>query len=251
MDRSTCTSEISLDCNDGEIIPNTPTEDIVDLIIFCVHWLHSVLQAYKCSFIVRLNNPDSKYVGQWMGTHLASPIMGELGYADRPQLGYQIYCPIENQFWGPLGKEDVCPNSALTNTIFVFSNSGNFRAKANPPKPRSCPKSTFGQWLWPNSSADWEAHFKKRVYNIGYYIGKNVNSFPRDQRINPIRALRTSTCVSTHTCSWFSKIHNFRDVRWNQCKRINDRTVPIYNHLLISGFVEFFVQVCYLFQKSR
>jgi len=37
----------------------------------------------------------------------------------------------------------------------VFSNSGNFRAKANPPKPRSCPKRPFGQWLGPNSSADW------------------------------------------------------------------------------------------------
>jgi len=36
---------------------------------------------------------------------------------------------------GPLGKEDVCPNFALTVGKFVFSNSGNFRAKANPPSP--------------------------------------------------------------------------------------------------------------------
>jgi len=36
---------------------------------------------------------------------------------------------------------------------FVFSHSGNFRAKANPPKPRSCPKCPYGQWLGPTSSA--------------------------------------------------------------------------------------------------
>jgi len=32
----------------------------------------------------------------------------------------------------------------LTAAKFVFSNSGNFRAKANPPKPRSCPKRRSG-----------------------------------------------------------------------------------------------------------
>jgi len=79
------------------------------------------------------------------GTHLASPIRGELGYAHWPQLGSQIHCPIGNQIWGPLGKEDVCPNFALTVGKFVFSNSGNFMAKANPPKPRSSPKRPFGQ----------------------------------------------------------------------------------------------------------
>jgi len=35
----------------------------------------------------------------------------------------------------------------LTVTKFVFSNSGNFRTKANPPEPRFCPKRPFGQWL--------------------------------------------------------------------------------------------------------
>jgi len=44
--------------------------------------------------------------------HLASPIRGELGYGHRPQFGSQI------AYWkpnlGPLGKEDVCPNFALT-----------------------------------------------------------------------------------------------------------------------------------------
>src|SRR6218665_3177189 len=72
------------------------------------------------------------------GAHLASPIRGER-YANWPQLGSQIHCPIGNQIWGPLGKHDVCPNFALTAAKFVFSNSANFRAKANPPKPRSCP----------------------------------------------------------------------------------------------------------------
>src|SRR6218665_3714576 len=79
------------------------------------------------------------------GAHLASPIRGELGYAHWPQLGSQIYCIFGNQIWGPLGKDDVCPNFSLTVGKFVFSNSGNFRAKANPPKPRSCPKRPFGQ----------------------------------------------------------------------------------------------------------
>src|SRR6218665_1577570 len=36
------------------------------------------------------------------------------GYAHWPQLGSQIHCPIGNQIWGPLGKDDVCPNFALT-----------------------------------------------------------------------------------------------------------------------------------------
>src|SRR6218665_77670 len=67
------------------------------------------------------------------GAHLASPIRGELGYAHWPQLGSQIHCPIGNQIWGPLGKDNVCPNFALTVAKFLFSNSGNFRAKANPP----------------------------------------------------------------------------------------------------------------------
>src|SRR6218665_2453725 len=40
---------------------------------------------------------------------------------------------------GPLGKEDVGPNFALTATKFVFSSLDNFRAKANSPKPRYCP----------------------------------------------------------------------------------------------------------------
>jgi len=81
------------------------------------------------------------------GAHLASPIRGEIGYAHRPQLGSQIHCPIVNQIRGPLGKEGVCPSFALTVNKFVFVHSGNFRAKANPPKPRSC--------LNPHSGNEW------------------------------------------------------------------------------------------------
>src|SRR6218665_4051801 len=64
-----------------------------------------------------------------MGSIWQSQNRGELGYAHWPQLGSQIHCPIGNQIWGPLGKEGVCPNFALTVGKFVFSNSGNFKAK--------------------------------------------------------------------------------------------------------------------------
>jgi len=76
---------------------------------------------------------------------MTSPIRGELGYAHRPQLGSQIHCPIGNQIWGSLGKEDVCPNgyqilcSGIRATV-IRANPAN----ANPPKPRSCPKWPFG-----------------------------------------------------------------------------------------------------------
>jgi len=83
------------------------------------------------------------------------PFKGELSYAHGPQLGSQIHCSIGNQIRGPLWKENVCHNFALTVNKFVFSYWGNLRAKANPPKPRSCPKCPSGQWLGPTSSADW------------------------------------------------------------------------------------------------
>ena len=38
--------------------------------------------------------------------------------------------PYWAPIWGPLGKQDLCPNFALTAAKFLFSNSGNFRAKA-------------------------------------------------------------------------------------------------------------------------
>src|SRR6218665_2950138 len=96
--------------------------------------------------------PRQQKFNEMNGAHLASPIRGELGYAHWPQLhGNPIYCPIGNQIWSPLGKEDVCPNFALTVGKVLLSNSGNFRAKANPPKPRSSPKRPFGQLLGPNS----------------------------------------------------------------------------------------------------
>src|SRR6218665_3630218 len=64
------------------------------------------------------------------GAHLASPIRGELAWlCSLAPAGNPIYCPIGHQIWGPLGKQDLCPNFALTATKFLFSNSGNFRAK--------------------------------------------------------------------------------------------------------------------------
>src|SRR6218665_2468468 len=96
-----------------------------------------------CAYIY--TKPRQQKFRAMNGAHLASPITGELGYAQRPHLGSQIHCPIGNQIWGPVGKEDVCPSFALTVGKFLFSNSGNFRAKAIPPKPRSCPKRPFGQ----------------------------------------------------------------------------------------------------------
>src|SRR6218665_1486077 len=70
--------------------------------------------------------------------------------------GNPIYCPIGHQIWDPLGKQDVCPNFALTAAKFVFSHSENFRAKTNPPNPISCPKRPFGQLMGKNSSAEWD-----------------------------------------------------------------------------------------------
>src|SRR6218665_3151135 len=103
-----------------------------------------------------MSRPRQQKIWAMNGAYFARPISGELGYAQWPQLGFHIYCPIGNQIWCPLGKEDVCHNFALTVCKFVFSNSGNLRAKpANPPKPRSCPKRPFGQRLGPNSIADW------------------------------------------------------------------------------------------------
>src|SRR6218665_1900768 len=73
-----------------------------------------------------------------------------------------VWLPNSLPYWEPnlgpiiIGKEDVCPNFALTVGKFVFSNSGNFRAKANTPKPRSCPKRPCIRAInGHNSSADW------------------------------------------------------------------------------------------------
>ena len=84
--------------------------------------------------------------------------------------------------WAPLGKQDVCPNFALTAAKFVLSNSGNFRAKANPPKPRSCPKRPFGQWMGQNSSADW-----------GRYHSVGLSENWIDEKIIAILARRSLT----------------------------------------------------------
>src|SRR6218665_2328343 len=115
----------------------------------------------------KTSHPRQQKIRTMNGAHLASPIRGELGYAHRPQLGSQIHCPIGNQIWGPLGKDNVCPNFSLTVGKFVFSNSGNFRANANPPKPRFCPKRSFGQRLWPHSSADWVNTAVPQIKTLG------------------------------------------------------------------------------------
>src|SRR6218665_1991546 len=73
------------------------------------------------------------------------PNYGRAWLCSSAPVGSQIHYPIGNQIRGPLGKEGVCPNFALTVNKFVFSHSGNFRAKASPPKPRSCPKCQFRQ----------------------------------------------------------------------------------------------------------
>src|SRR6218665_3570076 len=83
------------------------------------------------SFPHGMDAPRQQKMNEMNGAHLARPIRGELGYAQWRQLGSQIHCPIGNQIWGPLGKDDVCPNFALTAAKFLFSNSGNSRAKAN------------------------------------------------------------------------------------------------------------------------
>src|SRR6218665_3206210 len=81
--------------------------------------------------------------------------------------------PIGHQIWGPLGKEDVCPNFSLTVPNFVFNNSGNIRVpvKSNPPKSMSCPKCPFGQCMGQNSSADW-AFYSPTLYKIKSPIAK-------------------------------------------------------------------------------
>src|SRR6218665_1644166 len=73
----------------------------------------------------------------------------------RRQVSAAALAPAGNPIYCPIGHQDVYPNFALTAAKFVFSNSGNFRAKANPPKPISCHKRPFGQWMGKNSSADW------------------------------------------------------------------------------------------------
>src|SRR6218665_1536834 len=101
-------------------------------------------------YIYRPTKPRQQKFRAMNGAHLASPIRGELGYAHWPQLGTQFIALLGTTFWAHWGNKMF----ALTVTKFVFSNSGNFRAKANPPKLSSCPKRPFGQLMGENSSAD-------------------------------------------------------------------------------------------------
>ena len=103
----------------------------------------------KMSAIVRpCLLPRQQKINEMNGAHLASPIRGELHYAHWPQLGSKIHCPIGNQIWGPLGKQDVFPNGSQ---ICVQQ----FGQRQIRPKPRSSPKRPFGQWMGENSSVDW------------------------------------------------------------------------------------------------
>src|SRR6218665_2772010 len=63
-----------------------------------------------CVCIICIPSPRQHKFRAMNGALLASPVRGELGYAHRPQLGSQIYCPVGNKILGPIGKEDVCPN---------------------------------------------------------------------------------------------------------------------------------------------
>src|SRR6218665_1658827 len=116
----------------------------------CVFYIHIIL------FLI-----SKRY---WGETILSPQYPGEYwGECPCCPCGVGAYGPIGNQIWGPLGKDDVCPNFALTAAKFLFSNSGNSRAKANSPKPRSCPKRPFGQRMGQNSSADWDRMFSTGV----------------------------------------------------------------------------------------
>src|SRR6218665_974971 len=104
------------------------------------HW--SGLRIKFCD--TRAQNPSlprQQKINEMNGAHLVSPIRGELGYAHWPQLGTQFIAILGTKFGPHYGNKMF----ALTAAKFLFSNSGNFRAKANPPKLRSCPKRQFGQ----------------------------------------------------------------------------------------------------------
>ena len=150
-----------------------------------------------------------------IGAHLASPIMGNLGYAHRPQLGKVIHSIFGEPNFGPSGQEDVCTNFALTK--FVFSNSGNFREKANPPKPRSYPKYPLGQWMGQNPSADWSAdcrawlsstaiRFVQIVKNIRLTleipVGLTINLSSHDRLQKNSEASRFHPTLQGHLPGW-------------------------------------------------
>jgi len=118
------------------------------------NWRINISKMYSAKFQSECHHPlqDSTNLGQWLRPIWQAKFGGELGYAHRPQLGTQI--------WGPLGQEDVCPNFALTVVKIVFNNLGNFRAKTNPLKPRSCPKRPFLKSLGPDSSSDCAGTFE-------------------------------------------------------------------------------------------
>jgi len=101
---------------------------------------------------------DSKNCGQWLGPIWRAHLGESLVMFTGPSLAPKFIALLGTKFGAHYGKKMFAlsaPNFALTVIKFVFSHSGNFRAKANPPKPRSCPKCPFRKWLGPISSADW------------------------------------------------------------------------------------------------
>ena len=113
------------------------------------HMVHIVWFKYKL--------PRQQKFRVMNGAHLASSIREELArLCSLAPVGLPNSLLYREPNLGPIKEQDVCRNFALTVGKFVFSNSGNFRAKANPPKPRSCPKRPFGQWMGKNSSSDWD-----------------------------------------------------------------------------------------------
>ena len=128
------------------------------------------------------------------GAQLASPIRGEPGYAHRPQLGSEIHCPAGHKIWGPLGKEDVCPNFALTVGKFVFSNLGNCRAKAKifcQSPDLTLNAHSGNDCIGPNSSADWVGlHvYRERILVIDgrRRVEHNTHSLGKEVEIGQIQ----------------------------------------------------------------
>src|SRR6218665_1883624 len=76
------------------------------------------VRACVCVHIYLYTKPRQQKFRAMNGAYLASPIRGELGYAHWPQLGTQFIALLGTKFRGPLGKQDVCPNFALTAANF-------------------------------------------------------------------------------------------------------------------------------------
>src|SRR6218665_1924154 len=77
--------------------------------------------------------------------------MGPIWQAQLEESLVMLIGPAGNPIWGPLGKQEVCPNFALTAAKFVFSNSGNFRATLGQRQIRQSPRLALNA----HSGNDW------------------------------------------------------------------------------------------------